>query len=228
MYNLALQEAIINRKPYIPSLDENTARKGFFERHEFLSMLSKLPEYLRPSFMFAYQFGWRIRSEVFPLRWEQIDLHTCTVRLEVGITKSKDGRLIYLTNELRAVFSAYWEQHLRSSPGCPWVFHRSGKRIFTCYKAWHRACREAGLIDRIPHDFRRTAVRNMVRSGIPERVAIQVAGHKTRSVSDRYHIVSDIDLQEAATRMESCNSPVLDTNLVTGTPFALGETNVSH
>ena len=198
---LALQAEKIIRKPYIPSLEENNTRKGFFEQEEYEAVLAKLPEHLRPVVTFVYCIGWRTRSEVLRLTWSQVDLTVGTVRPEVGDTKNKDGRLIYLTEELHAMFMNQWHEHQTLYPDCPWVFRDHGKQVKTFYKSWRKACLAAQLPGKLGHDFRRTAVRNMVRAGIPERVAMQIAGHKTRSVFDRYHIVADSDLKEAAQRL---------------------------
>ena len=73
------------------------------------------------------------------------------------------------------------------------LYHRRGKRIKDIRGAWDRACREAGLSGKIPHDFRRTAVRNLVRTGVTKRVAMAITGRKTRDIFDRYDIVSEKD-----------------------------------
>ncbi|MBI3301657.1 MAG: tyrosine-type recombinase/integrase [Deltaproteobacteria bacterium] len=114
------------------------------------------------------------------------------------------------------------------SPDCPFVFHRQGKRIRYPWTAWWKACREAGLPDKIMHDFRRTAVRNMVRAGIPERVAMQIAGHKTRAIFDCYHIVSDGDLQEAARRLDAAFPPQTTTLSTTHPLLTEEEATVIH
>jgi integrase len=204
MFNLALRAEQLFTKPYIPALQENNVRTGFFEEEAFRAILAELPESLKPVVLFDYYFGWR-KQEILGLTWRQVDMAAGTVRLEPGTTKNKDGRLVVLPAELHA---ALRDQRQRTSvlerqDGhiIPWVFHRQGKPIRDFRTAWEGACRRSGLPGRIMHDFRRTAARNMVRAGIPERVAMMMTGHKTRSVFDRYHIVSEGDLREAARKL---------------------------
>jgi hypothetical protein len=100
-----------------------------------------------------------------------------------------------------------------------------GKRITTFIKAFRAACTKAGCPGRIPHDLRRTAVRNLVRAGIPERVAMQMTGHKTRSVFERYNIVSECDLVEAAKKLNAMQPvpPVSDRDGLASTKPRNGE-----
>ena len=139
------------------------------------------------------------------LTWSQVDLQAGTVRLEPGTTKNQEGRTFPMFPELRAVLEgqrARMEALQREQQRIiPWVFHRRGEPIKSFRRAWKTDCKKAGQPGRIPHDFRRTAVRNIVRRGIPERVAMTLTGHKTRSVFERYNIVSQGDLREAGRRL---------------------------
>src|SRR5262245_57855778 len=80
-----------------------------------------------------------------------------------------------------------------------------GERMQNFRKAWATACRKAGVPGRLRHDFRRTAVRNMERSGVSRSVATKLTGHKTEAVYRRYAIVSDADLKAAALRLSGDN-----------------------
>ena len=85
----------------------------------------------------------------------------------------------------------------------PWVFHRTGKRIANFHHAWVSACRAAGCPGRVPHDMRRSAVRNLIRAGVPEKMAMLLTGHKSRVVFDRYDIVNEADLREAVRKLDA-------------------------
>jgi integrase len=213
---LASQAEKITRKPYFPRLDEDNARQGFFEPWEFEAVLAKLPEHLRPPITWAYYTGWRIYSEILPLTWDRVDLEAGTVRLYRGTTKNKAGRVIALPQVLKDILEQQWQEHIEHYPECPWVFHKHGERVQTFYKTWKRACTAAGISDKkLVHDCRRTAVRNLVRAGVPERVAMMITGHKTRDVFDRYNIVSAGDLEEAARRIDERIAARMVTKMVT-------------
>jgi len=144
-------------------------------------------------------------SEITELEWSQVDRKQGIVRLEVGEINNDDARTVYLDGELEELLELRWERRIKLGTALPYVFLNSnGKdRVKRFDKAWKTACIDAGISVKLFHDFRRSAVRNMVHSGIPERVAMMISGHKTRNVFDRYNIVSDEDLRLAAKRRQA-------------------------
>jgi integrase len=159
----------------------------------------------------AYTYGWRMQSEVLTLQRRQLDVETGTLRLEPGSTKNDEGRVVYLTPELKTLLPVQVARvealQRRRGQIIPFLFphlgkgSRAGRRRADFRKAWTTACEKAGVPGMHRHDLRRTAVRNMVNKGVPERVAMKITGHKTRAVFDRYHIVSPGDLQDAARKL---------------------------
>jgi integrase len=206
-FRLARKAGEVTFIPEIEMLAEDNVRTGFFERNQFEAVRALLAEPLRPMVTLAYVTGWRINSEVLPLQWRQVDFGAATLRLEPGTTKNKKGRTFVMTTELRAVLEAQrtHTDAVQRQRGMvvPWVFHRRGERIKDFRHAWLTACRKAGVPGRVPHDFRRTAVRNLVRAGVSEKIAMTMTGHKTRSVFDRYDIVDEQDLAEAAHKLDA-------------------------
>jgi integrase len=213
-YTLAMRGGALMRKPYIPMLQEHNVRQGFLEPDQYRSVLDHLPDYLRPVVALAYFTGWRTKSEILPLEWRQVDRKACTIRLDPGTTKNGSGRLFVYADleDVKTVITAQWASHealKQAGTICPYVFHHGGAQIKFYRRAWITACRKAGCPGRIMHDLRRTAVRNLVRAGVSERTAMVVSGHKTRSVFDRYDIVSESDIRDAGRKLDVLNKQPL-------------------
>ncbi len=221
MFNLAIQAEKLQRKPHIPHLAEDNVRTGFFSDVDFLALHEALPEHIRPVATFAYTYGWR-KAELLGLTWGQVDFTAKTVRLRPGTTKNLRGRTIAMTADIHRLLWAQWtaaQQYVRGlSPDAtgpdvarrvPWVFHHDGKPIKDFRRTWATACTRAGLPGRLFHDLRRSAVRNMVRAGVPERICMAITGHRTRSIFDRYDIVSEADLHDAANTISARTETVL-------------------
>jgi integrase len=227
MLGLAYERNKLLRKPIIRLLKEPAARAGFFEADQYLAVRAKLPEDLQTAVTMAHTFGWRTQSEVLTLERRQLDLAAGTLRLDPGMTKNDDGRVVYLTPELTALLAAqvgrvkrlerklgrvipFLFPHLKGSdPRTSRGPKRTilGARRIDFRRAWVKACMDGGVPGMLRHDFRRTAVRNLVASGVSEKVAMTITGHKTRSVFDRYHIVSDGDLREASRKLVAGTTP---------------------
>src|SRR5262245_17567551 len=145
-----------------------------------------------------YWSGWR-RAEVEGLTWEQLDLKGG----EAWLFDSKNGRrrVLSLKAELWEVIQR--RQATRSyevtagTALSALVFHRDGQQLGDRRKTWASASDRVGCPGLLFHDFRRSAVRNLIRSGVPQVVAMEITGHRTREVFDRYNITTTDETREA-------------------------------
>ena len=199
-------------------------------------MRAKLPEAMRPAVTFLSLTGWRL-GEMLALEWRQVDRTARTIRLEPGTTKNAEGRTFPYDGlpALRDVIDERAREAARLKREgriCPFVFHEDGRPWIEGGRASRgvgpggvgapqgargagalrpagmAATTAAGCPGRLVHDFRRTAVRNLVRAGVPEKTAMMLTGHRTRSVFDRYDIVNEADLRGAVARLAGRSAPL--------------------
>ena len=183
-------------------LREDNARQGFFEHADFEAVVAKLPEPIDDIARFAYLTGWR-RGEIVPLRWDAVDRIQRELRLRTS--KNGEGRVIPLDGELWDLMERRWagrtiEQEGGTTKMSELVFHRSGVPVVDFRKPWNEAFKVVKRPRRIFHDLRRTAVRNMIRAGVPHSVAMSISGHKTVSMFMRYNITNGADRLDALKR----------------------------
>lgn len=198
-FSLGRETRKVHSSPKFPHLEEHNVRKGFVEDGQYEKLAAACAKrglWMRAMFELAYNFGCRV-GELLSLRVRHVDLAARAIRLED--TKNGEDRTFTLTARAYALI----QQCVLGKQPDHFVFTREdGKPVRDFRGTWENVCSEAGVPDLLFHDLRRTAVRNMVRRGIPERVAMTISGHKTRSVFDRYNIVNEGDLREAAAKLE--------------------------
>ena len=207
-FTLSMRAHKVHARPYIEMLPEAAPRSGFFDHDAFDKVCKNLPAEVVPLARFCYITGWRWKSEVRPLTWDLVDFNSGTVMVEPSKTKEVEPtRVFAMTSELRKLLQAqrvYTDAlEARTDRKCPLVFHRQGEPIHWFYDSWRNACEAAGVPGRYLHDLRRTAIRNLVRAGVSEGVAMKMCGHKTRAIFDRYNVTSEKDIHSAAARLSA-------------------------
>jgi len=128
-------------------------------------------------------------GEARQLEWRDVD--GTVLRIRGVTTKNATARTLPIAGVVAEILA---EARQKRRLDCPTIFHRHGAAIGLFRKTWTTATKAASHEGLLVHDLRRSAVRNLIRSGVPERVAMGVTGHKTRAVFDRYNIVSAADL----------------------------------
>lgn len=222
----------VQRVPAFPRLAENNARKGFLEDSQYMNLVSASPAiWFRALIETGRTYGWRI-GELLSLRVKQVDLLTRTIRLEPGTTKNRDGREVTMTEPVYRVLAAcvqgkkaedfvitwpngkpvrdfrqaWWKACIQAGLG-RMVCRTCGSTVESrecgsCKSVGQRGDR-LKYVGLIFHDLRRTAARNLRRAGVAEGVIMKIGGWRTRSVFERYAIVSQTDVRDALEKLEA-------------------------
>lgn len=190
MFKIARTDGKIQFMPVVRLLKEPPPHKGFLARAQFEHLLSKLPAHLRPLVTLLYYCGVRV-GEAIQIEWSQVDLQAALIRLEGEQTKTSEARVVPLPDVLVEIL-----KRVKKKEGL--VFSDSN----LC-EEWTVATKAAEMPGLLVHDLRRSAIRNLVAVGVPEKVAMSISGHKTRAVFDRYHIADPADVVNAMSKLQN-------------------------
>jgi integrase len=202
MLRLALAADLIHALPIFPSLPSSPAREGFLTSDQVNAVVANLSQPVADLVYTLWITGWR-RREIQFLRWEDVDMGAGEIRLTAGRSKTRVARVFPFaaSPSLAAIVKA---RYAARSPRSAYLFERSpGKPVKDFREAWRRACEQAGIPGRVPHDLRRSRARALTRAHVPQSVAMRLLGHKTASMFLRYDVVAIEDLAEAVAAAEA-------------------------
>lgn len=173
-----LELALVSCVPKFPNkLLESDPRSGWFTDAHYEALQDNAKHvWLRGFLAVAFNFGFR-KGELL-----------------LGTTKNDKGRPVRMAEDVYERLAPCMKNKEPDDAVFTW---ENGDPVKDFRVAWDKMC-EAAKVDIDPHDFRRKAIRTLVRSGVSEKVALRISGHVTRSVFDRYDIGSEDDLIDAA------------------------------
>jgi integrase len=204
MFKLAQQQGKVTSAPYFPMERESEPREGFVERRDFEGLRRAMPVYLHPALTFCYENGCRTGA-IKKILWPRVDLRKREVSLQPGIIKNRKPLIVPLSVELAVMLK---KKYQTDRP----VFDLKNFR-----REWFKACVKIGLGEKTgpewyqykgltPHDFRRSAVRNLTNAGVDQATVMRISGHRTLSVFLRYNIVSTEQLHAAMAKVSDNNA----------------------
>jgi integrase len=212
-------------------LPENSPRGRYLTADAFAAIHAQLPQNLQNFFEFAYLCGTR-KQQLARTTWSHLNSETWVLSWNPQDTKTKEPHVLPLDGRPFEIIEA---RHAERRLHCRYVFH--GPRCapgvepsqeYGCVgdfkRAWETACKRAGFpLGRkqggyVFHNTRHTAVTNLVNAGTPAHEAMNVSGHRTRSVFDRYSIRVD-ERTRAALRATTAYTDALRTGERTVIPL---------
>lgn len=194
-----LDPPLISRVPKFPKkLRESDPRSGWLDDEQYEVLQDHAGHvWLRGFLAVAYNFGFR-KGELLNLKVKQVSLKDRTIQLLPGTTKNDKGRTVRMTEDVYQRLAPCVKDKKPDDPLFTW---EDGSPVIDFRVTWTNMC-QAAKVSIMLHDFRRSAIRNMIRAGVSEKTAMRISGHVTRSVFDRYDIGSEEDLVQAAQKLE--------------------------
>lgn len=223
---------LLERVPIFPAkLKESAPRKGFITDTQYATLAANCkPLWLRALIAIAYSFGFR-KGELLNLKVRQADFFDRWLDLEAGTTKNDDARKVQMTAEVFELLRACASE---KNPDDFLFTREDGTPVSDPREEWYVLCVASGFGQWIPakrkngkdflayrglnlHDFRRSAIRNMTRRGIPQTVSMRISGHRTAEVWRHYNITDEADLVDATRKLESGRQGQIQTDTKTDT-----------
>ena len=190
---------LVLRVPHFEMLPVDNVREGTLEHEQYRAVRDSLPPYARIALVIAYHTGAR-KGEIRAIRTDKIDLAAKRIQLPGRTTKNGKPRYLPIYGDMGPELDMALS---KIDPKCPFLVQSDGQPVFDFEKAWASACDAAGVSGTLFHDLRRTAVTNMIEAGLSEKESMEINGHKTRAVFDRYHIVSERRMKQNAEKLEA-------------------------